>query len=458
MLDGCNKQEALHVFRPYFSVGEELSPHVPLSGVIKGTLMADSTYTVSGDVYIEDTLVVQPGVQVNFPGNAVYSFIVKGTFLSLGSREKPIYFTVPSTVKTDTYGAVPSLDPAYKGLWGGILGETTFNKIIIKWTHLEFGGGLLTTSPVSFLGNGVNASPVASANPAGILVLEDSWIYGSTNEALHAFGGHVNVMRNTFEKCGLTGGDAIRIASGSAGSVAYNLVVGAAANAVSASGEGNKNPQASVLIYNNTVIECGYRTTEPGAGGSINFEEGSRGGYYNTLMVNCKYGPRVVGVTARYNGRTLVKADTANLDYSNNYNYVDDLTVANEIYPTGFSTHPKTTDIPSPKVFLPTGYKAGDGYDGTSVLGVNNPTFAGFTLPRTTAHLGDVCFVGGADFHLTASSPANGKGTTVIRPLTAPGGFANTVVPVDAFFGSSEITAPGKDIGAFQRDGTGNKH
>jgi hypothetical protein len=97
-------------------------------------------------------------------------------------------------------------------------------------------------------------------------------------------------------------------------------------------------------------------------------------------------------------------------------------------------------------------------YDGTAVLGLNNPKFVGYTLPRTTATLGDVSFVGTADFHLTASSPAAGKGNITFNPLTTLQGYYDVIVPVDPNFGSSEITAPGKDIGAFQLDGTGNKH
>jgi len=457
-LNGCKSSENVKVSQPFFKVGEAISTKTPLSGVIKGTLLADSTYTVNGDIFVNDTLVVQPGVHVNFPGNATYSIIVKGTFLSLGTKAKPIWFTVPGVVKTDTYGAKTTEDPAYKGMWGGILGETTFNKIIIKWTHLEFGSGKLGTSPVSFLANGANSYTLTTANPAGILVLEDSWIYGSVDDPFRPFGGRFNVMRNTFEKCGFTGGEAMNIKSGSVGNFAYNLVVGAATNGPKASNNGGKNPQTNFMFYNNTMVECGYRRIAAGRGGSTNFEEGSRGGYYNNLMINCKYGPRVVGATANYNGNALVVADTANIKYGNNYNYVDDLASANQIYPTGFGQKPQPTDIPAPSSFLPAGYKPGAVYDGTAVLGLNNPKFVGYSLPRTTPTLGDVSFVGTADFHLTATSPAAGKGNTTFVPLTSIQGYYDIIVPVDPNFGSSEITPPGKDIGAFQLDGSGNKH
>ena len=124
----CNKSdEQVVVSAPLFKVGQAVSTKTPLNGSIKGTLLSDSVYRVSGDVFINenDTLVIQAGAKIYFPGNATYSFIVKGSLLSLGTEAKPVYFTVPTAVKTDVYGADPTTDPAYKGLWGGILGETT---------------------------------------------------------------------------------------------------------------------------------------------------------------------------------------------------------------------------------------------------------------------------------------------------------------------------------------------
>ena len=94
MLGSCQKSEEVTVSEPLFQVGKAVSTKTPLSGSIKGTLLSDSTYTVGGDVFINetDTLVIQPGARIHFPGNAPYCFVVKGTLLSLGSQAKPIYF------------------------------------------------------------------------------------------------------------------------------------------------------------------------------------------------------------------------------------------------------------------------------------------------------------------------------------------------------------------------------
>jgi len=55
---------------------------------------------------------------------------------------------------------------------------------------------------------------------------------------------------------------------------------------------------------------------------------------------------------------------------------------------------------------------------------------------------------------LQSGSPAIGKGTTdasKVAPITAG-------IPVDPNFGATQITAPGKDMGCYQTDGTGNQH
>lgn len=455
MLFGCSQSEDVQVSAPLFKVGAAVSTKTPLSGSIKGTLLSDSVYRVTGDVFINegDTLLIQPGARIHFDGKGVWSFIVKGSLLSLGTQAKPVWFTVPTATKTDVLGADPTTDPAYKGLWGGILGESTFKNIIVKWTHLEFGGGRLGTSPVSFIANGGIAYTITSANSDGIVVLEDSWIYGSVDDPIRPFGGRYNVMRNTFEKCGFTGGEAINIKGGSVGNFAYNLVIGAATNGPKASNNGQKpgQPQTNFVFYNNTIVASGYRRTADGRGGSINFEEGSKGAFYNNLMVDCKYGPRIVGATANYSGNALVVADTANIKYGYNYNYVDSLKMANQIYPVGFTTKPQPTDLPKPTDFLPTGYKPGQAYNGSAVVQKNNPLFVNFPLPYTaTKKVADASFVGTFNFRLQPTSPALGKGTTSFTPLA--------VVPISANFGSTDITPPSSDIGAYPGNGKGNQH
>jgi hypothetical protein len=449
----CRKDssgEQVVVSVPPFQVGQPVSSAAPLSGCLKGTMKTGETYLVGADICVAegDTLLMQEGVRILFTGN--FNFIVKGTLLSLGTQEKPNWITYKDAVKTDEIGADPLKDPAYQGLWGGLMAEVKSPLMVIKWTHVEFGGGKAAVSPVSYIANGGTTYPVNFSNPDGVFVFEDSWIYGSVDDPIRPFGGKLHVMRNTFEKCGFTGGEGLNIKSGCVGNVAYNVFIGTGTNGPKASNNGGKNPQTEIAMYNNTMIACGYRRASAGRGGSLNFEEGSKGVAYNNLMVNCKFGLRIVG-SANYSGNVLVIADTANIKYGYNYNYVDSLSIANQIYPTPFLTKPQSTDIPNPSTFIPAGYKLGDVYDGSSVVGKNNPQFVNFPLPQKTPFLRDITTQGKWDFRLAAGSPAIGKGFTGFSPLS-------NGVPVSEKFGATEITAPSADIGAYPSNGKGNKH
>jgi hypothetical protein len=300
----------------------------------------------------------------------------------------------------------------------------------------------------SFTG-GSSPYPLYFANPAGILVLEDSWIYGSTDDPFRINGGKIEILRNTFEKCGYTGGEAMNAKAGTIGDFAYNLCIGMATNGPKLS---NINvavgvPSSNMRMYNNTIVNCGYRRLAAGRGGSINFEEGASGMAYNNLIVNCKFGLRVVNNPI---------ADTANLRYGYNWYYADSLSVASQFIPSiSVSTcisQPQETDIPKPSTYLPAGWKVGDVYTApASILGKNNPLFINGPVPLPDGlKLSSIAVVGKYNFALKPESPCIGAGYTGFSPRAD--------VPVDVKYGATEITPPGKDIGAYQSNGRGNQH
>jgi hypothetical protein len=468
-LVACTQSEDTQVSAAYFQAGQPISDTTS-GGSLKGTMLAGKTYRITRDIVVnpKDTLVIQPGAKLYFGetpvgGNAI-SVIVRGSLLSLGSKENPIYFTVENQTKYDVPGQDPTTDPAYKGLWGGILGDTTTLNMIIKWTHVEFGCGKLLTSPVPGISNGNPAYMISFVNPKGIFVLEDSWVYGGIDDPIRIQGGKINVMRNTFEKGGLFGGESLNVKSGTEGNYAYNVTIGSATNGPKASNKGGKNPQTNVYMYNNTIVNSGYRRNQDGRGGCLNFEEGAKGLAYNNIVVNCKYGLRVLtspkGGSAQYSGNPLPPADFANITYGNNLYYADSLKYANQIYPVESGTIPQSTDIPSFSALgisiTSSASESGspvpvDAYDGTKAVRADgtNPMFINFTLP-TTVKPKDIAYAKGFDFHLKSSSPAIGKGNTSFTPLK--------VVPVSDNFGSSGITPPNKDLGAYPTDGSGNQH
>ena len=447
VFSACKKNsnsETTNVSKPAYQVGQPVSDAAPLTGAINGTMLTGKTYTINGDVIINlgDTLLIQPGVTVNMGDGA--DVVVKGVFLSLGTKDKPIKLTYPGVTRTDQVGADPNNDPAYTGKWEGINADTTCNLLVMKWTKVEFSGGVFGVDP-PFAGEaqGKHSYSILFQNTNGNLVVEDSWFYGQIGDAIRLTSGHCEIMRNTFEKCGFQGGDVINCKSGSVGDIAYNMFMGNGTNGSKASDKGGSSIQTDINMYNNTYVDCGWRRLETGRGGSINYEQDAKGKCYNNLIVNCKYGLRIVGDPA---------ADTAQMAYGNTFNYGDSLNVVDEFYPTGYITEPKGTDIPSPNSYLPSGYTLGQNYDGSAVIAQNDPQFVNFPLPEPGInHLSDISAVGSYDFHLKSTSPAAGKGYTGFAPLAA-------VQISNPNFAPSEITPPGSDIGCYQLNGSGNQH
>lgn len=448
LFTSCKKSiETKNLWKAKVAVAAPVSDAACLSGAIKGTMLAGKTYTVCGDIIINegDTLTVQEGVTIKLEGN--YGIGVKGSFICLGTKDRPNSITYDGAVKHDVYGYDPSLDSAYKGKWVGIIGGINCPMMIIKWTHIEWAGH---SSPSSSPVHEIYAKPydVLFQNPYGIFVLEDSWVYGSTDDPIRTLGGKIAIMRNTFEKCGYTGGE-VNMKAGTIGDVAYNLFVGMNTNGPKLSNSGAivGVPSSNIRMYNNTLVNCGFRRLAEGRGGSINFEEGAGGMAYNNLIVNCKYGLRVVSNPI---------ADTANLRYGYNWYYADSQSVANNFYPSiavsNAISNALATDYPNPWTYLPSGWKAGDIYTApASLLGANDPQFIKGPVPMPPGLLlRDISFAGDYNFALKPTSPCIGKGFT--------GFSARADVPVDEVYGATEITPPGKDIGAFQSNGTGNQH
>jgi len=460
-LASCSKKDKAVISVPLLQVGKPVSNAAPLSGAIKGTMLASQTYTVSGDVIINagDTLLIQKGVKVNMTNAA--NFIVKGTLISLGTKDAPITITDPTKTKT-TGNSSAATDPAYVGGWGGIYCDVTCPLLVIKWTHLDFGGAGLAAPPFTGPSTG-DQYIVYWQNPNGVFVLEDSWLYGSPDDAVRFYGGHINMMRNTLEKCGGTGGDGFNAKGGTQGNMAYNLIIGGATNGTKSSNDGAKGSiQCQIAMYNNTYVNSGFRNTGTyGArSGSIEIENNSRAYAYNNLIVDCNFGVRIAGgnnVTAKvYLADTLNHADGPinKTSYGYNFFYADNVAQANQFVPTNVAqavvTHPQSTDIPNMAAFLGATYTFGFKYDGTSLVGKNNPMFVNYPLPNL--NFANQASVDGFNFHLQANSPAAGKGTTTaFLPIT-------NGIPLSDAFGSSGITPPGKDIGCFQLDGTGNHH
>ncbi|WP_018342635.1 hypothetical protein [Cytophaga aurantiaca] len=446
-ISSCKKSsdETVTLSEPQFQAGQAIT-HDTLSGSVKGTMLAGKTYYFATPVTVNagDTLVMQSGVKL-LAINPSAQLVVKGTFLSLGTKASPNTITGVTGDQTVKSNSIidPSSDPAFTAQWGGIQCDVTCPLLVVKWTHLDYSGGNVGTNPIVGYKSGDDLFTILFQNPDGVYILEDSWIYGTTTDGTRVKGGKISIMRNTFEKIAYNDGEAVNVKSGTVGDMAYNMIIGTAKNGLKASNKGGLT-QCNVSMYNNTMVNGGYRSIDPARGGSMNYEEGAKGIAYNNIIVNCRYGLRIYG--------TPTVADTLHLFYGNTLNYGDSASVTNQYYPVGYVTKPMTTDIPLPSSFLPNPYQLGQAYTSpSSIIQANNPKFVNFPLPQNAPHLRDVNSIGTSNFRLQAGSPAIGKGNVAFSPI-------NSVSSITDPFLKATISLPNGDLGAYPTDGTGNQH
>jgi hypothetical protein len=219
-------------------------------------------------------------------------------------------------------------------------------------------------------------------------------------------------------------------------------------------------------MYNNTYINCGYRSLDPDRGANVDIEQGASGYVYNNIIVNCRTGIRFVESPV---------ADTTNSAYGNNLYYADSASIAGQFMPSSHLAKYNTSDIPLPSSYYtfpnqthwfvvkgaPQAVAGGtwtNGYDGSSLVGKNNPMFANYPLPAPVGtatygpRLGSMTWQGNSDFHLQTGSPAIGKGYTSFSTVQTP---VSLITNPDL---AATFTPPNKDLGAFTTDGAGNQH
>ncbi|MGY3052274.1 hypothetical protein ACVWYG_000464 [Pedobacter sp. UYEF25] len=443
----CHKQEILTLSIPVVQTGSLITSENLPGGSIKGTLESGKTYYFDKDITVNDgdTLLLQSGVTLIAVGDGskdnAPQINVHGTLISLGTREKPNYITVADASKYHVEAASGNYTNVFKGSWGGILATpapVTIDKpnpkggdLIIKWTHIEFAGAASYGNDAAIYKDGDARYGIYFANIEKDFVLEDSWVFGSVDDAIRTVGGKIAVMRNTFELCGKAGGEFLNMKSGTIGDVAYNMCIGSATNALKASNSGGTTVQCNVNMYNNTMANGGFRQTKTGRGGSINYEQGARGLIYNNLIENCRFGLRIT-----------TDADQANIKYNNQYYYGSTAKILAEFLASDAVAKLQSADVKS------------------SIAKDKNPNFFNYDVDQFdyTSNSGPITAslmpayittVGSSNFSLQPSSQGHNRGKTDFSPLA--------VVKISSTFGA-RITLPGNDIGAYQTDGSGNQH
>ncbi len=375
-----------------------------LSGFIKGTMLSNKTYYINGDIWVKntDTLTIQPGVTVIVFGNpdaappVSYAIHISGTLLCIGTKSSQITFKPAAS------------NPVWpKGYWGGIQCDSSAKVVRMIWTNLSYTGGADVSGGAQFAFS-VQGVSSGSFNSSTNVVVENCSFLSGIDDCIRLTGPIVvSIKGNVIWHEGSDDGDNINIKRGVTGDVAYNYIWSAANNSIKLVTNGTVlYPQTKINIYNNTCIDGGWRKQgEPTAG--ILIDQFSQATVYNNLIINCVRGIRITA-----------EADTihikGNYGYNLFYSIVD--STRSGYYPAGDWGKAQPGDI------LSTG------------LNNNNPLLV--DLDQNINALSD-----NNDAHLQSGSAAIGKG--------------NTSAPYTAGIGT--LMPPGKDIGCYQSDGSGNQ-
>jgi hypothetical protein len=459
MLSSCKKVTETHnISAPYVPPTQGItSTTLGVKGsstptAYAGTLLANTTYTVVGDIQVSDgdTLFIQSGVTVCVEDTSC--IVVKGALVSIGTQTSPIIFTDCAVTPNNSFSATEANDPAWNGgsgWWSGIQCDTSCTLLVLKWTQLWFTGAPFhRQEPV----NGTKASGTSYGiffqRTTGHFIMEDCKMYGGIDDAVRVQTGNFEIMRNVFEKMGYQGGDCNNVKSGGVGDCAYNLYIGLATNGSKASDKGGNPVQCNMCMYNNTYINCGFRNASSGTGSDIDYEQSARGAAYNNLIVNCRIGFRVVASPV---------ADTQHLYYSNNFIYGDSANVTSQFYPnTGGITKLDTYISPIPAqsgyVYNSSGSTAYNVADAAALAGANKPMFVNFPLPETSPMIQVNNYesnYGGSGFNLrlASGSPCIGTGTTAFPAGYPINACASVIIPSVGF--TPNESAPSTDIGCY---------
>jgi hypothetical protein len=398
-----------------------------LMGKMKGTLREGKTYTLKGDLIIPENeeIIIQPGVTLISPKDQSgigYEITVEGSLIAQGTSAAPILMTVPQADRKP--------ENVFAGLWGGIQCSESAKLVVLKWVRLEYLGD-----------QGGPGTPRAGRTRYGIwtqssdteLILEDSWVYGCKDDVYRPNGGKINLVRNTFEFCGEDGGDGLNVKAGTVGNIAYNLFIGGATNAFKPSNEGAAVVQTNINVYNNTILNNGWRRPGYSRGANINYEVGARGSAYNNIIVNCKRGIRA-----------LEDADLQNITFDHNLYYATHQIMADEFIPSDAVASTQQV-LGSNNIF--------------GGIGTNNPLFQNYNIDEFSMEQYEagenqplaMNRVGSNNFRLQSGSPALGAGTVSIAPVNVTWQYATG----DR---APSIMQPSADLGCYPSTGPGNNH
>lgn len=380
-------------------------------GEVYGIWAKGSVVRVTGDIIIPEgkSLTIEEGVMVIMDTLAKPEIIVLGNLYSKGTEENPVKVTIEENYRTDKN--------EFGGKWGGILAASSCTELLLDHTILEYGGATTTEASTSVkMGlykatSGENVPALWFVNIDGKLVVTNSTFRHFHDDCTYIEGGKILFSYNRFYTTGETGGEGINIKSGCIVDAAFNLFYSTNTNAFKLSNSGDRNVQAHVIAYNNTIVNTGWRRPTV-KGGSIWLEASVYAEMYNNLFYNTRFGIK----------RDTKKPEDSRSVSSHNLYFGYDQATVDQFQPAS-DIIAGTNDI--------RGTKAGE----------NDPLLMNYPA-STSMSLAD--FNSSWDFHVASNSIAVGAGTTVFT-RNFPNG-----IDIDGTNYSSPL--PSSTIGAFNNN------
>jgi len=379
------------------------------NGTASGIWKKGGTYTVNGSLTIpkDSSLTIEEGVTVLFADTAKRSeIIVNGNLYVMGTAGNQVKFTVPDQYKTAAN--------AMQGLWGGIIASPTNKEILILNTVIEYAGAVTTSTSLSVIEGlykaeaGEKSPALYTCNVAGKVVVMNSTIRNIKEDVFYIEGGSIIFANNTFGPAGLENGGVINLKSGCLADCAYNLIFSANSDAFKLSNSGDRTPQTHAVVYNNTLVNCGWRRPDV-KGGSIWLEKLVYAEIYNNILANNRWGVKFSGA--------------------------DSKTVYDYTY--YFGSTQQTVDQFTPNATDWAQVVRGAHDVAGTTAGANDPKFVNYPLSNDGMNF---AFDTSWDFHLQAGSPAlTGAKTNVVRNFPnglVINGVSYTAPASSAFYGA----------------------
>jgi len=360
---------------------------------------ADTVVTLKKHYIVPEgtSLYIEEGVQIIMADTLVRpEFIVLGNLYCYGTAAKPIRFSVEERYRTEA--------KRFARYWGGIICGYKSKEVLLK----------------TVTGEGVPGFHFR--NTAGSVVIDNCTFHNNAEDQIYITGGKSIVTNNKFIASGFDGGEAINYKSGCLADVAYNLIYDANSNGFKLSNNGALDPQAHIVVYNNTIVNSGWRRPKV-KGGSIWLELNVYAELYNNLIADCRWACK----------RDAANPEDARTVITPNYYFASTATGATQYLADAAK-----------------GQLLGANDIVSASAGDKNPNFTSYTVQTNvdinagSTKSGNVPQVYNAawDFHLKKGSPALTGGKTTFNRH-----FATTSITVDKITYTSP--APSAHFGAF---------